>query len=255
MSAYGSASFGCAGIPVVVTGARCLDMSSVYLDLDSDSAPGLRNPARRDSIFCWRNWTLVPGANARSRLVRSISWLETDCRLRICFDGALSNSSTYQLCSEIVGTNVVFSTPGIHRSATIRRAQEQIIQDWAKPERESDLQGGSLGTTQIVSGDLALTSGVASLHERIVRRVQTATGEFVHDTTYGTDWREKGLLRIDGLQRLQSRLVAQIKREPDVVRCEVALGQVIDSPGTLSVHIKADTADGPLVVSTEVGRP
>jgi hypothetical protein len=248
---FGATSFGSSGASVVVTNARCLDLSSVWLTCDPDSTFRIRNPWRRDSLFCWRNWTLAPVATGKARLIRSV--LLDGTRLRVCFDGRLTLDARYRLQCDLAAIEVYFSVPGVHTASVERRSREQIVQDWAKPERSQDLQGGSLGTTQIVSGDLALTSGAASLHERIVRRVQTAAGEFVHDTAYGVEWREKGLLRLDGMQRLQSRLVTQIKREPDVVRCEVLLGQVVDSPGVLSVRVRAETADGPLVVSTEVG--
>jgi hypothetical protein len=250
---FGASAFGSPGLPVIVTTARCLDLSSVWLNCDPSSVFGIRNPWRRDSLFCWRNWTLTPLATGKTRLVRSVQI--DGANLRVCFDGRLTPEICYQLQCSLAAIEVYFAAPAVHATAIELRSREQIVQDWAKPERAQDLQGGSLGSTQIVAGDLALTSGAASLHERIVRRAQTTIGEFVHDPTYGTEWREKGLLRLDGLQRLQSRLMAQIKREPDVVRCEVALGQVADSPGVLSVRIKADTADGPLVVSTEVGRP
>jgi hypothetical protein len=255
MSAFGSTAFGSSGAPIFVVGARCLDQGSVYLTLDPDSNLGLRNPSRFDSVFCWMNWTLVALSGQKTRLVRSVWWLESAGQVRVCFDGRLPDFTGYQLTAPLFGVDVIFSTPGTHYPAVQQRSREQIIQDWAKPERAQDLQGGALGTTQIVSGDLALASGAASLHERIVRRVQTAVGEFVHDTTYGVEWRQKGLLRIDGLQRLQTRLAVQIKREPDVVRCAVALGPVLDSPGVVSVRVTADTVDGPLVVSTETGRP
>jgi hypothetical protein len=250
---FGATSFGIAAVPIEVLSVRVPTLDAVALTCDSASDLGLRNPWRRDSIFCWRNWELLAlSAGAKARLVRSIFW-ESPV-LTVNFDGRLTRDGRYELQCAAYGVRAYFTGLSVSADAVSRREREQVIQDWAKPERAQDLQGGSLGTLQIRSGDLALTSGAASLHERVVRRVQTIAGEFAHDPEYGLQWRLKGLLTPDVLQRLQSRLVAQIRQEPDVARCQVRVGQVVGYPDVVSVRVQADTVDGPLVISTEVGR-
>lgn len=253
---FGSIGFGAAVAPIMVEYVRNFDLSAVDLVCETGTDPGFENPFRRDSLFFWRNWTLVAEypIDAPIALVHLVTWDDANEILRVRFDRKLRPGALYSLTCLATPIEVRFTGISSFVESAKRSDNEQIIQDWAKPERVADLQGGSLGTTQVVNGDLALTSGAASLHERVVRRVETTAGEMAHDPTYGGDWVAKGLLTVDTLQRLQARLVAQIRREPDVVSVAVSVGQVIDSPGVVSISVRADTVDGPLDVATRIGR-
>lgn len=254
MTAFGADSFGTSGLPVSVTGLEVLTLDSVRLALTVGSELGIRNPRRIDSIWYYANWYLdaVSPLDAVARLVRSVQLV--DGYLVLYFDGRLQPGARYRLYSALLSFEFSFTSLQVAATDLGSRRREMIIQDWAKPESSRDLQGGSLGTVQISAGDMALTSGAASLRERIIRLVQTTAGGFVHDGSYGMEPWEKRLLTVDSLQRMQSRLVAQIRRDPDVVRVSVKVGQAPDASNVVSVAISADTVDGPLVVATEVGR-
>jgi hypothetical protein len=191
---------------------------------------------------------------AKVRLVRHVDWDADSDSLLVAFDGTLQSGALYRLTCSVGIVDVSFVASSPHASALVVNGKENTIQDWAKPERSEDLQGGSVGTYQIASGDLAMTSGAASLYERIVRRVTVAAGEFAHDPRYGKTWREKQLLTLDTLQRLQSRLVAQVRREPDVTSCTVSVRQIPGALDAVSVVVSADTSDGSLVVRTAIDR-
>jgi len=252
----GGSALGGSELPVEVTAVSVPGMASVMLWCDPLSDPGLPNPGRSDSLFYWKNW-LLEGTSLEGpkvRLVRSVQWDDAAKTLTLHFDGRLSGGGRYRLQSLVARIDVFFTAVAADKLAGKLPQREMVIQDWAKPERKQDLQGGSLGTIQMLAGDLALTSGAAGLHERIVRLVETGVGEFVHDPTYGVDAREKGLMTVDALQRLQSRLLAGIRRQPDVVTAQVTVGQAPGTTDVVSVMVQADTVDGPLVVATEVGR-
>lgn len=241
---------------LTVVGARVVALDTVVLAIDANSDPGFPNPQRATSVYYWGNWTLVALSplGARTRLVKLVTLDEEAHSLRVVFDGRLQPGAEYQLTCAVAEIDVTFHGIGAHPTATRQLEREQIIQDWANPERARDTQGGEIGTVQIVGGDLGLTSGAASLYERVIHRCQAVAGQMAHDPTYGLEWRQGGLLTVDALQRIQSRLLAQIRQEPDVVRVSVAVGQVPASPGVVTVSIQADTVDGPLSVETTLGR-
>lgn len=252
--AFGSGPFGSSGPLISVRSKRMADLSALAIYCDLASNPGLRNPWRRDSLFHWRNWVLTGlSIGAKPRLARSVQWDSETGILLVNFDGRLTLDARYELFCAPASIHLYFTAIGAQTMSMVRREREQIVQDWAKPERSQDLQGGTLGTLQVAAGDYALVSGAASLYERIVRRVTILGGEYIHDPDYGARPRIGSLLTLDTLQRLQSRLATQIKREPDVVSCTVAVSQVLDAPGVVSVQIRAETVDGPLVISTAIG--
>ena len=253
---FGSSAFAASVLPVMVDSVRISSLSAVDIYCDPESVPTPENPWRIDSIYYWKNWVLTAEypITATVALVRSVTWDPVTSILRVTFDRKLQPLALYLLQCLVTPIEVRFTGIGAFVESTKRSDRDQIIQDWAKPERAADTQGGAIGTTQIVNGDLALTSGAASLHERVVRRVSTVAGEMAHDPTYGLEWRQKGLLTIDLLQRIQSRLVAAIRGEPDVVNAQVSVAQVLDAPGVVSISVRADTVDGPVDVATRIGR-
>lgn len=251
--AFGASAFGTDGAPIYIESARVIALNALALRLFPDSVPGLQNPMRADSVFHWRNWSIL-GTNGEIRLVRAVSFDDSDGELSVILDGTLKPGVPYDV--SCVGIDGAFRVVGlaVQAASTQLREREQIIQDWAKPERAADTQGGSIGTFQVVNGDLALTSGAASLRERVIRIVQTTAGQMAHDPTYGMAWRIGSLLTVDALQRYQSRLLAQIKRDPDVARANVTVGNVPEYPGVVSVLVNADTVDGSVSVATRTQR-
>lgn len=252
----GSVPLGAGVLPVVVSAALVVDLTTVRLVCEPGSDPGIENPYRADSVYYWRNWELVATVPdwAQTRLVRTVSWDSAGSALVFGFDGRLQQGAIYELRCKVAPLSATFLALSPHASAITRPDDATIVRDWAKPERSADLQGGTLGGLQIVNGDYGVASGAASLHERIVRRVTTATGEFAHDPRYGVEWRLKGLLTIDTLQRLQSRLVAQIRREPDVTAVVVSVSQIAGAIDAVAISIAASSADGPTLVETTITR-
>lgn len=254
--AFGAGPIGAGSVLAYAESAHFVAVDSIELWMTEGSDPGLVNPMRVDSVFYWRNWAMlaIHPSDAQTRLVRTVSWDPDTYRMRLVFDGNLAPSATYELSCAIATFCLYIVGIGTFSDAVRRDVRDQVVQDWAKPERQRDTQGGSIGTYQFVGGDLGMTSGGASLYERIVRRAQSIAGEMVHDPDYGMNWRMGGLLRIDALQRYQSRLTAQIKRDPDVVSARVSVGIVPDEPGLVSVSVFAETVDGPVGVATRIGR-
>jgi hypothetical protein len=263
MSGFGAAPFGAmpAGasiLPVVVSTTSADDLVTVSLVCEPDSDPGIVNPYRTDSVFYWRNWVLtaINPIDAKVRYVQAVTWDDETKTLVVGFDGRLQPGAVYELTAFVTGIVVAkFTATTPHSSSLPQVARENVIQDWAKPERTADLQGGEVGTLQTKSGDFAITSGAASLHERITRRVLVSAREFAHDPNYGEVWTLKGRLTIDLLQRMQSRLLAQVKREPDVSKASVSLQQIGDALDTVSVIVTAASVDGRITtVETSVRR-
>ncbi len=98
-----------------------------------------------------------------------------------------------------------------------------------------------LGTFQITDeGDLGVDrSSAAGLRKRITRRVLSAVGAFFHLPNYGAGVRVKGLIRVDEITRLQARILAQVRQEPDVRDARVVVARVAGHPNMLSVAVKA----------------
>lgn len=251
--AFGATAFG-AGDPLIfVESARLAALNAIALQLFPGSDPGLENPYRLGSLFYWGSWA-VQSVDGHRRLARWVAINRDSWVLTVTLDGNLRAGVTYEVLCAVA--EIASHVYGLRVGATAVGLQEreQVVQDWAKPERARDTQGGSIGTVQIIGGDLALTSGAASLYERIVRKVQTIAGQMAHDRDYGMTWRQGGLLTVDALQRYQARLQAQIRNEPDVARVTVSVGNVPESPGLVSVLVSADTVDGPVTVSTNSRR-
>lgn len=117
------------------------------------------------------------------------------------------------------------------------------IQDLANPAvgRDSLLLPPQVGTYQLTdTGDLGLDrSQEASLRKRILRRVTVATGSFFHLPGYGAGQKLKGLLTVDAVERLRSRIRAQVLQEPDVLDASVTVRLAAGSTTALIAEIVA----------------
>jgi len=123
--------------------------------------------------------------------------------------------------------------------------QEQGRFDLANPVLVADAAGNvvELGTLQVDStGDLAVETGLPYLRKRILRRLTTPQGAFLHLLTYGLAIPQKRNLRPSEMLRLKVSAQEQIQQEPDVLTALVSVSQ--PSPGSIVLFIRVQTVAG-----------
>jgi hypothetical protein len=219
------------------------------------------------------NWALAPmdPVGAVVRLPQRVLYLATAGRLDglpyvpeggflLVFDGTLAQGAQYRLAVAPASLDLSPEAGVVREFAAVR------IRCDALPQDERDSTGGirdianpylsrdalqfppALGTYQIsATGDLASDSGDASLRKRILRRVEATVGDFFHLSNYGAGvvGRVKQLLRPDELERIQSRVKAQVSREPEVLTCSVAVRPVNGESSAVSVSVTVTTVSDP----------
>lgn len=236
--------------------------------------PGLPNPGDTSGPLWPDNWHLIPlDPELVVRLVQlviqvpdeatraqftddwpQIALLELPFFL-VWFDGNPTPGGRYELqllledglvpgcdCTELVGLT-------LRRDAVQTDARDgDRLEDVANPLVARDVLQlpPLLGTYQLTdTGDFGLDkSPEASLRKRLLRRVTTAAGGFFHLPGYGAAPKLKGLLTVDAVERLQTRIRAQCLQEPDVVTVQVSLALAAGSTGTLMCTIKATPNGG-----------
>lgn len=171
----------------------------------------------------------------------------------VTFDGALTEGAEYELT--LFGQTV---TPGTCDCAQFEalfvrceavprdgRDADGFLIDLANPylSRDALRLPPVLGSYQITDkGDLGLDkSGEASLRKRIQRRMVSSGGDFFHLLGYGVNARAKELLTIGALQRLQSRLRAQILKEPEVVQVQVSVRRMLGEQTVIAAAARVQT--------------
>jgi len=121
----------------------------------------------------------------------------------------------------------------------------------AKPARQaSDLVDIKNSLTDGVwtiddSGDMSVHGGFESLRKRIFRRLVTPKGAFAWMPDYGVGLALKEIASVATLQGLKADIQQQVKQEPEVKACEVALS--LNPIGILIVSLDIRTvAAGPV---------
>lgn len=285
--AFGGSPFG-TGIPVdalaLVGEARMVTANLAAVPYTGD--PGLPNASNTQSPLYPGNWSLSadePGVTLR--MVQRVELVTTETLalftedlpqlasyelpfLLVWFDGVLDEGAVYSLelntpslavtacaCAGIVG--LIRRRDALQSDA--RDSSRQIF-DIANPflTRDALRVPPELGAYQVDDkGDFGLDlDSESSLRKRIFRRVSTAAGGFFHLPGYGAAAKLKGNLTVDALERIASRVKAQVLQEPEVVDVRVTVKQVQGEPNMVSVSIRAVTGDGdPVGVVVPISLP
>lgn len=231
--------------------------------------PGLPNSTDTRSPLFPSNWHLVgidPGLTLR--LVQFVALVPDEATLLeftgdwpqlallplpfflVWFDGNLTPGGHYELdlvldpalepgcdCTLLVGLTL---RPDTHQTDA---RDDDRIQDVANPfvARDALQLPPLLGTYQLTdTGDFGLDkSREASLRKRLLRRVTTAASGFFHLPGYGAMPKLKGLLTVDAVERLQTRIRAQCLQEPDVLDVKVTLELAAGTTQTLACTVRA----------------
>jgi hypothetical protein len=210
-----------------------------------------------------QNVLLVTESNLSQRLkeIPQLLALVEPPAFVVSFDGILTQGAQYQVQLTTSDVDITpaegcdcadFEAVIIRCDAILTDARDDdgYMRDVANPFLEKDaLQfPPSLGTYQFTdTGDLANDFGVSSLRKRVFRRVSAAVGDFFHLPGYGAGVtpRLKRLVRVDEIQRIQSRVRAQVAREPEVRDVAVKVYQVTGDPSTLAVAVTISAAGNP----------
>ncbi len=232
--------------------------------------PGLADPGDTTGPLFPNNWHLTAiDPELQERLVQFVALVPDELTLAtytddypqlrtvalpfflVWFDGNPTPGGHYRLtltlpdtpllagcdCTEFVGLTL--------RPDTIQTDARDgdRIQDLANPAvgRDSLLLPPQVATYQLTdTGDLGLDkSEEASLRKRILRRVTVAAGGFFHLPNYGAGQKLKGKLTVDAVDRLRSRIRAQVLQEPDVVDVKVTVRLATGSTSALVADIVA----------------
>lgn len=130
--------------------------------------------------------------------------------------------SASDFSSSVSGSTTIFGAYRVLAKPTIESPRRS--KDFAAPV--DPFQLGTFGIDE--TGDYAMEEGIVSLKKRIVRRLTTKKGAFLHLPTYGVGIPQelKKLATNETLSRLRGDAELQISEEPDVQQVKVTL--VID---------------------------
>jgi hypothetical protein len=139
--------------------------------------------------------------------------------------------------SSIFGVYRTLSTPTIE---TPRRSR-----DFASPTDVYEL--GAFGVD--ATGDYSFDEGLACLKKRVIRRLMTRKGAFLHLPNYGVGipYRLKQLATAELLSQLRGEAEQQIGEEPDVLQCRVTISASPDAPGLFRFRVAVKTRIGTAV--------
>jgi len=276
---------GLAASSLALTAVRLITATLAVVGYSGD--PGLANPGNTQGPLYPNNWHVIaidPGIQQRFvqfvAIVPDALTLEqyTDDypQLRqvalpfflVFLDGLPTPGGHYRLqlvlpttplyagcdCTEFVGLTLRPDT----RQTDTRDGDR--IQDLANPAvaRDALRLPPLVATYQLTdTGDLGLDkSQEASLRKRILRRVTVAAGGFFHLPNYGAGQKLKGLLTVDAVERLRSRIRAQVLQEPDVVAVKVDVRLATDSTNMVIADIVAQPNGGdPVGLSVPIQIP
>lgn len=238
------------------------------------------NPRNPFSALNPKNWSLTPvDPGAVQRLPQSVILvteltlpqrlteipqllsLEAPPAFVVAFDGILTQGAEYQitLLTDDIDISPVEGCECADFEAVIIRCDARVVdtrdsqgflRDIANPFLAKDAVQfpPALGTYQIDdTGDLANESGIASLRKRIYRRVNSAVGDFYHLLNYGADVtpRLKRLIRVDEVQRIRSRVRAQVQQEPEVLDAQVSVYPVPGEESAIAIAVQVRTVGNP----------
>lgn len=247
--AFGSMAFGSGA------GAQVLEVvqESINAVLVTFSAPVKAfDVAALDDALYAPNYTLQ--ATEPGQVIRLSQWVEEvvpSLTMRVLFDGPLTAPAIYRMVvnpriEDLGGTPLapgcdgcLFDTVPPQRLTAQERTDQRTDYNNPQVTRDSTQGPGPLGTYQITdTGDYALERNPAYLRKRVIRRATTVAGEFFHLPGYGFLEPIKGLIRADTLRRIQSRAIAQIRQEPDVVDVTVEASVSPTAPSMIMLKIR-----------------
>ncbi len=138
--------------------------------------------------------------------------------------------------SSFYGTYRVLTEPSLEAGRTSR--------DFAAPADPYSVGGFGVDVT----GDYAFDEGMACLRKRIIRRLTTRKGAFVHLPNYGVGvpGELKRLASSETLSRLKGEAEAQIAEEPDVLLVKVSVQVDPDVPSLIRFRV---------AVQPKIGKP
>lgn len=184
-------------------------------------------------------WSVASDCDACAPYVQLVEF--SDGFLRFYFDREPKCGCSYTLSD---GTSFI-EFPGkcaARASVAGEQSADFYLRDIANPAVDRDRLGGSLGTFQVSDdGDLENQGGEASLRKRIIRRCTVIIGEIFSSPEYGTRLDIKKLARPDLLLVTQTKLQAQVLREPEVRGCTVKVSRVRSRPEMVWVSVVAHT--------------
>lgn len=255
-SALGSGALGAMPMGTGSTGGL---LSAVLVDnrsiqVTSAPLPGI-SAALPDDLLNPSNWAIVPVTpGAVVRTVLTVTEQVDDTVWLLYLSGDLTAGATYEVkvrpdlvqpgCDTEVVTVPDAPAPPLFG---LRDPLDGPI-DLLNPQllRDAEIKDPPpLGTYQINDrGDLAVTTRLQGLRQRILRRFATPRGGFFHLPGYGVAPRVKGLLRPAQLRRLATEFKAQVEREPEVLAASVRVEVVEGSTDTVTVQVRARTIEG-----------
>lgn len=145
---------------------------------------------------------------------------------------------------------------GCHKQLAVQQAgtpSPKASRDFANPQTLSEATAAgnasaTLGTFATDdTGDYALDSGALGTKKRILRRIITVPGAFVHlGTTYGAGALTYGkrLATSAARQQLVSSVETQVRQEPDVRATKATLQRSLSTPGLFHLVLLARTTYG-----------
>lgn len=140
-----------------------------------------------------------------------------------------------------------FDFDGVYRDLSVPDLETAApLRDLASPQTLSALQEASPDDLTVIAtyvvgedGDYAFDQGATGRKKRIIRRVFTKKGGFVHLPNYGVSITSYGkkLARLDTIGKLTTEARIQISREPDVAKVVVNADIRRATPDLLRLHI------------------
>jgi hypothetical protein len=229
----------------VAIDAITIDVSTVPLD-----PAFLLDPSR---------WSVVPVGLGEVQVVTGVSEQAPGILWRLTLDPGLTlGELEYVVNFDPTGSglpisasclSVSFSSPAAAPvfPVPLSQVQEQPY-DIANPYLVRDagiIDPPPLGQMQINDrGDFAVDSRLQGLRKRIMRRISTLRGGFALLPGYGFALSSKENVTPSELTRLAADAKEQVEREPEVVRAQVFVRQLVRAPNIVVVAVSARTTLG-----------
>ena len=239
-----------------VTGARAVALNAV--DVTFSEPPLASDPADTDDALYVAGWSLVAidPSDAKIRLPQFVEDTPSPNTVRVYFDGRLSSDAVY----EIIASGTVEAVSGAALNIDRARFRALIapdaysvqtldgVFDIANPQTAQDLPSneGTLGDYQAQSdGSLVLDTGVSGVRKRILRRLTSQPGGFLHlGPDYGLNIDIGTKLTPTLLRNLAQSATRQVQQEPEVERAQVEVRRDARTPGIVYLTVRARLLDG-----------
>jgi len=167
----------------------------------------------------------------------------TQLETGIDYDVTLSGSVRGAACETFAGLST-FRVTAVNRPPlrNNRIAAQDTYRDYANPPFEivnGQLQPGPGFWQYDEAGEIVLDDAAASLKKRVIRRITTLTGGFVHLPAYGVPSQRATIARAFQVQALAIGVREQILQEPDVRAASVTGSvEVYDAGGIVRLDIR-----------------